>query len=43
MPHCWPSNFFLESTFCYVMDFMNEIEDLVVKFMDHNKGIDDSI
>ncbi len=43
MPRCRSSNFFLESTICYIMDFMKEIEDLVVKVMDHNKGIDDSI
>jgi len=41
--HCWSLNCFLESTFRDVMDFMKEIEDLVVKIMDHNKGNDDSI
>jgi hypothetical protein len=41
MPHYWSSNFFLESS--YLMDFMKEIEDLVVRVMDHNKGHDDNI
>jgi hypothetical protein len=43
MPHYWSSNFFLESTFHYIMDFMKEIEDLAVRVMDCYKGNDDSI